>query len=234
MSRRARRSASALAIMASVTAAVPVVAAGASSDDAVNSVSDAAATVRVDPGEVSGGDVPGHFVGVSIEWTLIDRYMGPSARPGFAKLLRNLGSGVLRIGGSSQDQVPFSATVPDTDRFVTPQDLASIRATLDLVDSAGSQTPDWVTVLGTALAPATAEYRWRGVDHARAFVRDGVAPVFGDDMGRRELAGIAFGNEPDLTYSGDLARYLSDFAAYAGAEPVNQWPRLVPATSENI
>ncbi|WP_028065490.1 hypothetical protein [Solirubrobacter soli] len=212
----------------------PVVAAGASSDDALTSVPDAAATVRVDPAEVSGGDVPDHFVGVSIEWTLIDRYMGANARLGFAKLLRNLGSGVLRIGGSSQDQVPFSATGPDSDQVVTPQDLAAIRAVLDLLDSKDSQAPDWVTVLGTALAPATAPYQWRGVDHARAFVRDGVAPVFGDDAGRRQVAGIAFGNEPDLTYSGDLARYVSDFVAYAAADPVNQWPRLVPATSENI
>ena len=231
---RASRSATAFAIVASVTAALPVVATGASSEEALNSVPDAATTVQVDPEEVSGGDVPEQFVGVSIEWTLIDRYMGPSARPGFVNLLRNLGSGVLRIGGSSQDQVPFSATVPDSDRFVTPQDLTSIRTTLDLVNSKGYQTPDWVTVLGTALAPATAAYPWRGVDHARAFVRDGVAPVFGDDAGRRLVAGIAFGNEPDLTYSGNLTRYLSDFALYADADPGNQWPRLVPATSENI
>src|SRR3954471_22893699 len=231
---RASRSAAAFAIVASVTAAVPVVAAGASSDEALNSVPDAATSVRVDPEEANGGDVPEHFVGVSIEWTLIDRYMGSAARPGFVNLLRNLGSGVLRIGGSSQDQVPFSATVPDSDRFITPVDLTSIRTTLDLVNSKSSQAPDWVTVLGTALAPATTAYPWRGVEHARAFVRDGVAPVFGDDAGRRLLAGIAFGNEPDLAYSSDLARYLSDFAAYAAADPVNQWPRLVPATSENI
>ena len=48
------------------------------------------------------------------------------------------------------------------------------------------------------------------------------------------MAGIALGNEPDLTYSADLARYLSDFPAYAGASYVNQWPRVVPASSENI
>src|SRR3954469_454710 len=132
---RASRSAAPLAIVAWVAGAVPVVAAGASSDEALNSVPDAATSVRVDPEEANGGDVPEHFVGVSIEWTLIDRYMGPAARPGFVNLLRNLGSGVLRIGGSSQDQVPFSATVPDSDQVVTPQDLASIRAVLDLLDS---------------------------------------------------------------------------------------------------
>src|SRR4051794_1826711 len=86
MFRRASRSAAAFAIVASVTAAVPVVAAGASSDEALNSVPD----VRVGPEEVSGGDVPEQFVGVSIEWPLIDRYMGPAARPGFVNLLRNL------------------------------------------------------------------------------------------------------------------------------------------------
>jgi hypothetical protein len=41
-------------------------------------------------------------------------------------------------------------------------------------------------------------------------------------------------NEPDLTYSVNLARSLSEYTAYAGADYVNQWPRLVPATSENI
>jgi hypothetical protein len=222
---------------ASMAVMVPVAAFGASSHDEQSAARDLApfdASVRIDPRSVRGGDIAGHFVGVSVEWTLIDRYMGSSSRSGFANLLQNLGSGVLRIGGSSQDQVPFDATAPDSDRFVTPHDLARIRATLDLVDSGASKTPDWVTVLGTAMAPSTSAFPWRSADHAVAFVRDGVAPVFGDDVGRRELAGIALGNEPDLTYAGDLARFLSEYPAYAGADFVNQWPRLVPATSENI
>jgi hypothetical protein len=215
----------------------PVVAFGASSQDEQSAAPDPArfdASVRIDPRSVGGGDIPGHFVGVSIEWTLIDRYMGSNSRPGFANLLQNLGSGLLRIGGSSQDQVPFDATAADSDRFVTPHDLARIRATLDLVDSGESETPDWVTVLGTAMAPPTSAFPWRSVDHAVAFVRDGVAPVFGDDAGRREVAGITLGNEPDLTYSGNLDRYLSEYPAYAGANYINQWPRQMPATSENI
>ena len=92
-----------------------------------------------------------HFVGVSIEWTLTDRYMGPNSRPAFANLLRNLGSGVLRIGGSSQDQVPFDAAAADSDGFVTPHDLARIRETLNDL-----RRRSWVTVLGTAMAPPTA------------------------------------------------------------------------------
>ena len=134
---------------------------------------------------------------------------------------------MLRIGGSSQDQVPFDASAPDSDRFVTPHDLARIRETLTLA-------PEWVTVLGTAMAPTTTAFPWRTKDHAVAFVRDGVEPAFGDAAGRQYVAGIALGNEPDLTYSADLARYLSEFPAYAGAAYVNQWPRVVPASSENI
>jgi hypothetical protein len=183
MARGARRSGAALALTASMVVMAPVVAFGSPSPDP----SGVDASVRIDPRSVSGGDIAGHFVGVSIEWTLIDRYMVPNARPGIANLMQNLGSGVLRIGGSSQDQVPFDATAPDSDRVVTPQDLASVRATLDRVDSSAPGTPDWVTVLGTALAPPTSAFPWRGVDHARAFVRDGVAPVFGDDLGRREV-----------------------------------------------
>ena len=37
-------------------------------------------------------------------------------------------------------------------------------------------------------------------------MRDGVAPVFGDAVGRGEVAGIALGNEPDLTYSATTSR----------------------------
>ena len=215
----------------------PVAASGASSRDEQSGALEARrsdASVRIDPRTVSGGDIPGHFVGFSIEWTLIDRYMGSNARPAFANLLGNLGTGVLRIGGSSQDQVPFDASAADSDRFVTLHDLAAIRATLDRVASSESKTPDWVTVLGTAMAPRTPAFRWRGVDHAIAFARDGVAPIFGDDRGRREVAGIALGNEPDLTYAGNLDRYLGEYPGYAGAEHVKEWPRVLPATSENI
>jgi hypothetical protein len=222
---------------AAMVIAAPVAAFGASSHDEQSAAADPArfdAGVRIDPRSVGGGDIAGRFVGVSIEWTLIDRYMGSNSRPGFANLLQNLGSGVLRIGGSSQDQVRFDATAPDSDPVITSHDLARIRATLDRVDSGESETPEWVTVLGTAMAPSTPAFPWRSVDHAVSFVRDGVAQIFGDEAGRRELAGIALGNEPDLTYGGNLARYLSEYPSYADADYINQWPRVVPATSENI
>jgi hypothetical protein len=228
VTRQAKRATAAVAIAASLGVATPVVASGAPTDDPVD------ARVRLDPRAMNGGDIAGHFVGISVEWTLTDRYMGPNARPAFVNLLRNLDSGVLRIGGSSQDQVPFDAQQPDSDRYVTPHDLERIRATLDLVNSGGPPTPGWVTVLGTAMAPPTPTFPWRSVDRAAAFARDGVAPVFGDDAGRHEVAGISLGNEPDLTYARDLARYLGEFPAYANTEAVADWPRVMPATSENI
>ena len=237
MPRQPRRSAVALTMTACALMA-PVAAFGASTHDDPSAALAPArhdASVRLDPQSVGGRDIARHFVGVSVEWTLTDRYMGSNSRLGFANLLRNLGSGVLRIGGSSQDQVPFDASEADSDRFVTPHDLARVRETLNLVNSTRSESgEDWVTVLGTAMAPSTPAFPWRTVDHAVGFVRDGVAPVFGDVAGRRDVAGIALGNEPDLTYSGDLVRYLSDFPAYANAGSISQWPRVVPASSENI
>jgi hypothetical protein len=51
---------------------------------------------------------------------------------------------------------------------VTRDDLARIRATLDLLDSDASGKPAWVTVLGTAMAPSTTSFPLRGVDRAVA------------------------------------------------------------------
>src|SRR4051812_11600021 len=223
---RGRRVARAAAAAALVMAMAPAASLGASDGP------DAA--VRIDPEHVQGGDIADRFVGFSIEWSLIDRYMGPNSRHGFANMLDNLGSGVLRIGGSSQDQVPFDATAPDTERVITPEDLSAVRATLDLANSSGSTTPNWVTVLGTAMGPPTATLPWRSPGHATAFARDGVEPVFGDEEHRRLVGGIALGNEPDLVYSGNLSRYLSEYDDYGNADGVNRFPRIVPNTSENI
>src|SRR6266496_1255653 len=145
MRSHARRSAGALGA-ALMLATGPATALASSEQEQIGGRSpvQVEASVRLDPRNASGGEVAQHFVGLSIEWTLIDRYMGPTARRAFANLLGNLGSGVLRIGGSSQDQVPFDAAAPDSDRVVTPRDLEAIRATLDAVNDAGSATPGWL------------------------------------------------------------------------------------------
>jgi hypothetical protein len=190
----------------------------------------APATATVPPAQQPGGRIDPHFVGLSIEWSLVERYMGDSARPAFANLLRNLDGGILRIGGSSQDQTPFSATAPNANDVITPEDIADVRATLDAtrtVDRTG-----WATVLGTAMAPVSTKYPFRSPEHTRAFVEQGVRPVFSgaDD----EVAGIELGNEPDLGYHYDVERYLADFARWRDAGGTTPYTTIVPATSNAI
>lgn len=156
--------------------------------------------------------------------------MGPAARPAFANLLANLDGGVLRIGGSSQDVMRFSADEPNTDELITPADLADVRATLDT--TRGHGRTGWVTVLGTAMSPATSTYPFRTPEHTRAFVEHGVEPAF--DGARREVAGIELGNEPDLSYKYDVGRYLSDFDRWRAAGGTAPYPTIVPASSNAI
>jgi hypothetical protein len=185
----------------------------------------------------STGTIPAHFVGLSIEWSLVERYMSPSARPAFVNLLRNLGTGVLRIGGSSQDVMQFDATAPNTDEVITPQDLQYIRATLDAANAGRGHdrngAPAWGVVLGTAMSPPSGTKPWVSAAHAHAFVTEGVAPAFSGSA-RREVVGIELGNEPDLSYHSDVAPYLTDLGAYSDPAVTGPWPIIAPNTSEDI
>jgi hypothetical protein len=207
-------------------AADPVAAIGAPAD----------LSVQADAGAGPGaGGIPAHFVGFSIEWSLVERYMGPAARPAFANLLRNLGTGELRIGGSSQDLMPFDATAPNTNRIITPEDLGDIRATLDAANAGDARVavPSWGTILGTAMAPPDADRPWVGPEHAEAFARQGVAPAFAGGA-ERDVAGIGLGNEPDISYGYDLAHYLADLTAYRDAGVTRPFPIAAPSTSEPV
>jgi hypothetical protein len=193
------------------------------------------AVLRFDP-RPGGGVVASHFVGFSIEWSLIERYMGPGSRPAFANLLRNLGSGELRIGGGSQDLMPFESGAANTTRVITPEDVRAVRATLDAVngDDGPGTVPSWGTILGTALAPQGDERRpFVSPEHARAFATQGVAPAFADGA-ERYVAGIGLGNEPDITYRYDVARYLADFAVYRDAAVTAPFALIAPSLSEPI
>jgi hypothetical protein len=186
------------------------------------------------PSRADGGRIPQHFVGLSIEWSLVERYMGPAARPAFANLLRNLDTGELRIGGSSQDLMPFDPAAPNTNRVITPEDLRAVRETLDAANAGdgGRRVPSWGTILGTALAPVEAARPWVGPEHARAFVEQGVRPAFAG--AERTVAGIGLGNEPDISYGYDLDAYLADLTAYRDADVTGRLPIAAPSTSETI
>ncbi len=190
------------------------------------------ASVRLDPrADAAGAAVPPHFVGISVEWSLIEKYMNPAARPAFASLLRNLGTGVLRIGGSSQDLVPFDPQAQNSVSVITREDLEAIRDTLADVNAPG-EAPRWGVILGTALAPVSDRRPFISPEHARAFV-EGVREVF-TDRARRWVVSIALGNEPDLTYRGALAEYLADLDRYLGIDVTRPFAVDLPATSENI
>ena len=218
----------AFAVAASVVAgpayAVPVAAAPVAA-------APAQPAVQFDPRSEPGGTISPHFVGLSIEWSLVERYMGPAARPAFVNLLRNLGRGVLRIGGSSQDVMPFDAAAPNTNAVITPQNLDYIRATLDATEP-GYGPPAWRVVLGTAMSPPSDTRPFVSPEHAHAFVTQGVDPAFAGAAD--EVAGIELGNEPDLSYGANLDRYLADLTTYSDPAVTGPWPVIAPNTSEDI
>jgi hypothetical protein len=194
------------------------------------------ASLRVDlRGSAPGGTIPSHFVGFSVEWSLIERYMGAGARPTFANLLGNLDTGLLRIGGTSQDLMRFDPSAPNTDEVITPEDLASIRATLLSADAGrGGDRPSWGAILGTAMSPPREARPFPlGPEHAGAFATEGVRRTFPEDA-RRYVAGIELGNEPDLSYDFDVPSYLADFAAHARAVRPSGFGIIGPNTSEPI
>jgi hypothetical protein len=63
----------------------------------------------------------------------------------------------------------------------------------------------------------------RSPDHAHLFVTQGVAPIF-SGTAADVVAGVELGNEPDLSYGSNLARYLGDLATYSDPTPTGPWP----------
>jgi hypothetical protein len=81
--------------LASSLALIAICAAGTAVADAPQPT----ASVVLDTSHQTGGTIPNRFMGVSLEWTLIERYMNPNAQPAFINLLRNWGTGYIRVGG---------------------------------------------------------------------------------------------------------------------------------------
>ena len=148
------------------------------------------ASVVLDNSHQAGGAIPDRFMGVSVEWTLIERYMNPNAQPAFVNLLRNWGTGYIRVGGGSQDTTPYSADAPNTDSIITNADFALLRSTMDILDAGTPSTavPPWGVVLGSAMTPSSSPA------NTKSFLQ-GVSTVFAG--AERSVAGISLGNEPD-------------------------------------
>ena len=93
------------------------------------------ASVTLDPRHERGGAIPAHFVGLSIEWSLIERYMGPTARPAFVNLLPTWRPACCASAARRRTSMPFEPTAANTDEVITPEDLGDIRSTLDAANA---------------------------------------------------------------------------------------------------
>ncbi len=169
-------------------------------------------TVVVDLGKL-GRTLPADFVGLSIEYPLVGPYLGrdpAQLNPAFQRLLENLGTGVLRVGGGSTDTscwrteagapLPTGCTIE-----ISANALRIIAKTM--------QETGWRAILGVDLnhySPSTA------LDYAR----DGIAPAFAGSG----LFALEIGNEPNLyvtqgrrpsTYTHDT--FIDEWKAYADA-----------------
>lgn len=153
-------------------------------------------------GQTLGPTIPSDFAGLSIEFVFItygntffgtplkDGGLGP-ARPQVVQLLRTLGpgSGTLRVGGSSGDQLCLAGTVNfRCAGYFTETELAEIFGT--------AQLADWRVILGVNLGiddPAYAVYE----------IQNGVLPAVAALDAGALLSALEIGNEPDL-FSGHL------------------------------
>ncbi len=194
-------------------------------------------TVQTD---APGRAIPGGFVGLSTEYWAIPSYAGhdPTALdPVFEQLLRNLAPGsrpVLRLGGDSTDwswwPVPSIRKPP------------GIRYTL---------TEKWMQIT-KALTAATNARLLLGInleaDNRR--LAGGEARAFVDHLGRRSIAALEIGNEPELygsfgwyrTKSGlevrgrphgyDQAAFTKDFTAFSRSLP--RVPLAGPSTGSPV
>ena len=172
-------------------------------------------------------------MGIAIEWSLIERYMNPNAQPAFVNLLNNLNSGFIRVGGGSQDSMPYSAIAPNTDSIITNADFALIRTTMDALNSKPhfDAAPPWGVVLGSRMTPTGSSPA-----ATQSFVQ-GIATVFAGS--ESSVAGISLGNEPDqdgygTTFSANNYKWLTDFATYSDPAVSGPWPLVVPNTSTDI
>jgi len=173
-------------------------------------------TVLVDVDQV-GRTLPADFVGVSLEYPLVGSYLGrdpAQLNSAFKRLLRNLGSGTLRVGGTSTDsscwRTSSDASLPAGCNIeISSNSLRIIARTM--------QETGWRAILGVDLnhySPSTA------LDYAR----DGVAVAFAEGG----LFGLEFGNEPNLYPSQDRRPDTYDHAAF-----VNEWNAYADAIHSN-
>ncbi len=173
-------------------------------------------------GACAGRTVPAGYLGLSVEWSMVQRWAGADlttaerrALP-FVQVLRSLrtqagGGGVLRIGGDSQDGYRWSPVPsrPGNRLFQGVIDAGMVEAILDVARFSG-----WKVVLGANL-------------------RDGLTPPavlmarHAAQYDRSSLLGLEVGNEPDAYYP-SVEPYVAVFDAYARSLALDPLTRDLP------
>jgi hypothetical protein len=169
-----------------------------------------------------GTVVPTDFLGLSIEWSMVEHWFGTStetAVPATVELLKtlrssSLTSGVLRIGGSSQDGYRWDpeGTTARNSLFFGSITSGMVDALLEVARQSG-----WKVVLGLNL-------RTDKPEEAAALVRYAVT-----QDPTRVIMAAAPGNEPDA-YLPDLEQYLERYGRYAEALAADPLTRTVLLT----
>lgn len=215
--RRAGRGAPAVLVAMALIGSLAIRAAAA--DDAAPAGPAAAVVVSGCP--TTGLTVPTDYLGLSIEWGMAQSWFGTSGRRTVAPmiaLLRSLQaspgtSGVLRIGGNSEDGYRWDPTGKTTANtpFTGTINAGMVDAVLNVARFSG-----WKLILGLNLRanqPANAAALARYVTlHDTA----------------RSVVAFEIGNEPDAYFGPDTAGYLSRVRTYLAALDASPVTRGVP------
>ena len=164
-------------------------------------------SVTIDPSR-PGAPVPGRFVGLSFEASTLDAFARLSGRGDLVRLLRSLGPGLIRFGGSSAD-----TRAAWVDRYSPRPPWASAIVTAQMLRGIGqlARRSGWQVLLTVGLAHYDPAAAAREVAAAHAALG-------------RYLQAVEIGNEPDSFHthrlrgpSWGVGEYLRELAAYRRA-----------------
>ncbi len=203
----------------------------------------ALATISVET-KALGRQIPKDFAGFSLEVSTAGQGLagfaqgGNNALPravyslgapdapnrGFLQLMRNLGPGILRLGGNSQDNICWKpAAAPHPDRCLGELTPADFRLYSEAAKASG-----WRLIVGLNLKQNSSNW-------SLSEVTQGIAK----ELTPEQVLGLELGNEPDLFGEPDRPKSYSpadlvkDFRAYADtfkANPVaHPYPIIGPA-----
>ena len=175
---------------------------------------------------LSSVTVPDDYLGLSIEWSMVQHWFGTSrlsAVQPTVELLRSMhagtGGGVLRIGGNSQDGYRWDPT-----GSTAHNQLFSGAVTPGMVDALFevARRSGWRVVLGLNL-------RADRPDEAVALARYAVQQ---DRTGT--LLSFEIGNEPNGYFPGDVPGYVARVGHYLEALGSDPLTRLVPISGPSL